>query len=141
MRRATTYLYWFFLSSGAAIAALAIMSGAENIQAHTRAGYTWWGYPVLSSGVTGLALLLMTAAFAFVFLLRGSHLLAPVSFLAGYVALGFGAYVALLDIEKGGAPGPRAEMYSTVPLFLGTGLLIAAACLVWNYLSSRKPNA
>ena len=87
---------------------------------------------------TGIALLVVTTAFFVIFVRRGSHLLAPLTFAISYVATGFYAYITLIGIEKGGAPGSPPDLYRDVPLSLAPAVLVTTLCLIWNYFAGLK---
>ncbi|HJT43110.1 MAG TPA: hypothetical protein VJ750_06370 [Rhizomicrobium sp.] len=134
------YAYLSMMAFGVFIAMLGIESAIENGVAHSKQypDRAWWGYPVLSSGGTGVVLVLTTLAFLVVLIRRGGHALAPLAYAMSYLATGFGFFVIFLGIEKRGAPGTMADVYAGMPLYLTPGILIATLSLVWLYRKSSK---
>ncbi|HEY8253133.1 MAG TPA: hypothetical protein VIG39_00755, partial [Rhizomicrobium sp.] len=101
----------------------------------------WWDHPVLQSGGTGLVLLLVTTAFCAVFIHRGTHLFAPLAYVASYAANGIVFTAVLVGVEKRGAPGPRltiAEEIAAAVVWLAPALLVTAAALLWNYKAASE---
>ena len=145
VQRIFKYTYLCLMSLGALVGVLGIISAAGSIQPDDAlfTGSRWWDHPVLQHGGTGLVLLLVTAAFFAIFIHRGTHLFAPLAYVASYAANGIGFTALLVAIEKRGAPGPRltiAGLCAEAAVCLGPALLVTAAGLIWNYrAASRTP--
>ena len=76
-----------------------------------------------------------------IFIRRGTHLLAPLAYVASCAANGIGFSALLIDIEKRGAPGPRltiADGLAEAVVCLAPALLVTAAALLWNYRAASK---
>jgi hypothetical protein len=143
MQRISKYAYLCLMSLGALVAILGIISAIRSIQPDDARfpGSRWWDHPVLQNGGTGLVLLLVTAAFFAIFIRRGTHLLAPLAYVASCAANGIGFSALLIDIEKRGAPGPRltiADGLAEAVVCLAPALLVTAAALLWNYRAASK---
>jgi hypothetical protein len=145
-QRIAKYAYLCLMALGALIAVLGVLSAIRSIQPNNAVfpGSRWWDHPVLQSGGTGLVLLLTTFAFFAVFIRRGTHLFAPLAYVASYAANAVGLAVVLVEVEKRGAPGPRLtieDACATAAVWLAPALLVTAAALVWNYKTASCAQA
>jgi hypothetical protein len=142
IRRIAKYSYLCFMSLGALVAVLGIFSAITTLgEKRDYPDAQWWDHPVLSSGGTGIVLFLMTVTFFAIFVHRGTHLFAPLAYIASYGANAFGFINLFIDIEKRGAPGPRLTMaHACVEAAIGLGpaLVVTAACLIWNYRAASR---
>lgn len=144
-QRIANYAYLCLMSLGALIALYGIFSAVTRFGEgrDVLPDWRWWDYPVLSSGVTGAILFLMTLAFFAIFIRRGTNLFAPFVYVVSYTANAYAFLVLFVAIEKRGAPGPALTMKDvfTESVLLGPALLVMAAGLFWNYKTALRKRA
>lgn len=123
-----------------AMAALYALNAAINdyLDAVALYGADAWharGWRVLPVGGTAVLEFAATAAFAWVYLRRGSNLLAPLVYLWSYAALGAVFFLLLGPVGRSGA---TLRALWTIPGFVALAALIALPGLIWNYRRGAK---
>jgi len=88
-----------------------------------------------------MALLLLSAAYAVTYFLNRERLIAPVTYVLSYLAVGGSSWVVLLGIGKAdGWSDVRETLMWGGLLYLGPALILAAAMLYWTARRKQDHN-
>ncbi|MGD0864040.1 MAG: hypothetical protein ABSA49_00645 [Rhizomicrobium sp.] len=142
-RKAFALIYAAILIAGALFAISGIVIGTERFkQEAAEHGSDWFqfaGWFVMSHTGTGIALLVLTLAYAALHLRYGFRLAVPFIYLLSYGFCGLAFFVVLLSAGKEGALGGGlgAALWSSLTVLFPVSLILAAA-LFWSVRSSRR---